>query len=325
MICKYSLALLSLLGHFHDAKGLLPRNKISIHHGLSSTHWATVIFEKKQDHEFLDEMEEIDALGGDSFFMESSTDKDKPEVHANSDERISQIEAMGGDPFFLSDDDVEDDDYSDTLDFDGDTKDQDNFSAEAALNMMAMSSALGGGVMDLIDPKDEIEKNPVEKQTSQDSKVTSSTSLLEAKYDQVMEMGGDPFFLSDDDDDDGHDDENDENVADGVKDQNDDDDDDDDGALTPEAFLAMAYSKVPNDDDDDLVQDDKDDDGALTPEAFLAMAYSKVPTKENGEIAGTSALSATMEDHNDDKDNDDNGDNGWEWDGSIDEDAHMGF
>ena len=70
----------------------------------------------------------------------------------------------------------------------------------------------------------------------------------------------------------------------------------------------MYKRQVPNDDDDDLVQDDKDDDGALTPEAFLAMAYSKVPTKENGEIAGTSALSATMEDHNDDKDNDDNGD-----------------
>ena len=64
-----------------------------------------------------------------------------------SDERISQIEAMGGDPFFLSDDDDDEnnvnDDYKDTLNFEEeeDQIDQEVFSAEAAMNMMAMSSA----------------------------------------------------------------------------------------------------------------------------------------------------------------------------------------
>jgi hypothetical protein len=115
--------------------------------------------------------------------------------------RIHEIEAMGGDPFFLSDDDDDDDD-GDGEDTVGRTTTESSSSSSSStggnfdlLSDVALSTS--GGAMDIL------------QQLNQDVKATHSDKELASASDtgstvdpfrvnEIEEMGGDPFFLLDD-------------------------------------------------------------------------------------------------------------------------------
>jgi hypothetical protein len=292
------------------------------------------------EDEFPDSLSELEALGGDPFFLQED---DVPPVVLSSSkgEQILEIEAMGGDPFFISDDDEEDD-------FNKEEEVEPDLSSESFITMMSMSTS-GGGVMDMIGKGN---KDSLSEPALSEPKKNEVRSFDEVTSD-IESMGGDPFFISDEED-----------VAFKL------DEKDDEPALTPESLMAMAYSASSGGRVMDLLGKANEDlisssseEGKTGETSSLDNRISEIesmggdsfflsddsvskhnPSKpEMSEIrpmdegaldiesmGGDPFFLSDGEDDNcelgdEAKGKEEKEEAGWEWDGAVDEEAHLGF
>jgi hypothetical protein len=325
--------------------------------------------------------------------------------------RVDEVEAMGGDPFFLSDDELESEEQIDTV------EDNQLPSLELLSQIMAMSASSGGGATSLLQRLGESASSggPPEVDDSSSTTVDETGDMLrqveavrggdssflsqapssngdgrENGVNEILAMGGDPFFLSDSVDDDvsadtdmthGDSDDNaydkilamggdpfflqeDNDVfskadtkKDSVTPENFDTDQQEDNSLSPMKMLSQmaALAAASQNDGDgakgilqelgksDRGHDDSPDSEAGLLEEVEAMGgdpfFLDVP--ENEEIAKettesnkrllvdcmssldsrrvTDGQGPTPQIRNEKVSEDDN----WEWDGTVDEDAHL--
>lgn len=145
--------------------------------------------------------EHLEEMGGNPFFYEQPTETDYNNI---KDGRMQELLEMGGDPSFLTDDDEYDDDSLE------DDNEMDSDPSEAFMAMaMAMSESSGGGdvmgmiggipntVMGMIG---EIPNNKVNNDNGHDDSNQKDRKTLEERTAETLDLGGDPFFLTNDDD-----------------------------------------------------------------------------------------------------------------------------
>jgi hypothetical protein len=154
-------------------------------------------------------------------------------------------------------------------------------------------SAGGGGVMDLIgEEKQDPPTIPLMKTAEENDASDDDREIcFEDRMRELEDMGGDSFFLSDGDTID---------PADSC-----DEEEEEDPVLSSEAFMAIAMS-AGGGGVMDLIGEEKQDPPTL-------------PLTGDGilDMIGKGAEKASTEEDDDEND--------WEWDGIVDEEAHLGF
>lgn len=164
--------------------------------------------------EHKDREDEILDAGGDTFFLTKNEEKEKlssTSMHVeglNFDDREDEILAMGGDPFFLNDDNVNDGD--------GDVYEEEEEDAIIP-SMSFMSSMMNSTIATLPSVLDFVEKkmdsssssttNPIAEDKSKNA-IEDSIKSFEEQQEELLELGGDPFFLDGADDEVSSDDNN---------------------------------------------------------------------------------------------------------------------
>ena len=224
------------------------------------------------------------SIGGSSFG--DGAEDDTYEDSSALDLRSAEVEAMGGDPFFLNNDD--DDDESDEFDeeFEDPSIDQgsDDAAALSAFANMALSAS-GGGVMDLLGKKNMSMGGKQQQEPIQRNDMPSFSSSMDMKWAELESMGGDPFFLDDDDSD----------ATEAF------DDNEDEIITNPSSILSqMAFAS-----------------GSDAVSSILGRKSERMENKQEGSTLPNKNF---RNDNDEEEEND--GDN-WEWDGIVDEEAHM--
>lgn len=347
------------------------------------------LLQSSQSDDFGDRLAELQEAGGDAFFLQNDEKEanDDSDNSGDDDERIAEIMATGGDPFFLMDETPANDPIVGTSSAvsSSDAPDdvEDALSADSILAMMTMSSSAGGdGVMDLVQKSSmESEEMPVSLESFEKIKAPGK---LEESYDdrisEVVEAGGDPFFLSKDEKEDlqhgsfgdriseiedmGGDsfflsDKKEETV----EATNNEDDGEENVALSPDAFMAMALAAGGSGGVTDLI---KGTPPPAAPSIAENSSYDNAIEAAGGDASFRNAedlddqlseieamggdpffLSDEDEDSTDDpsvpnettmsgggivdmigqevENEEDPNEGVWEWDGIVDEEAHLGF
>eukprot|EP00980_Cylindrotheca_fusiformis_P009778 scaffold2156_cov115-Cylindrotheca_fusiformis.AAC.3 len=170
------------------------------------------------------------------------------------DDRLSELMDAGGDPFFLTDDDVEGDTTSTT-----EEELSEGPSPQAIMALMTMS-AKGPDVMNLID-----ESSTSKSRGTPAKKEHTESESYDDRIAELMEAGGDPFFLTDD-----------ELMSTDVpegKDTSFEEQRSEIAEMGGDAFLSNQAGREPDSDDE------KKDGSVLSADAFMAMALSASDTK----------------------------------------------
>ena len=337
----------------------------------------------QDDDVYEDQMEEIIAMGGDPFFMDSNSSDNKDSIEdfntylerkEAQEERIAEIEAAGGDPSFLLDDDF---DYNENERLTlmerqeevriKESPASNNESSRSNRKEESPSPMSASSIFGLIGSGG----SPFDAGAEDDSTDSFDTPPNDMNFDQsaaIEAMGGDPFFLKMDDD---------KSLKDINDPSNQDNDDDDPAALSALASMAMSsgggvmdllgmstgtanspspppassmdmtraaledmggdpffLDSVDDDTRSDFNDDNDGDDGTSDSSSVLSqMAFASGSDVVADILGRANRLKDGKQSNNDenipsskcrnDNNDDDERDENWEWDGIVDEDAHL--
>ena len=290
-----------------------------------------------------------------SVFEDDPNEESKREIQ---DERRMEIEAMGGDPFFMTDDDGDDEPTS--LEAEEDLNEQ-----MMAANIMAKLTMAGGSddvgapsILNIVEEQQQSKEND-------NNPIPQERLSSESIEDDIEAMGGDPFFMEDDNVEDEFDnfasakeEENDQMIAsdilsklamtgqgatntiDSVMGQQNDNNNHPMMNSNVEAFEAKMveieamggdpFFMIDDDEDDgDETRDGEDEEDQIASDIMAKMALV------GGSVGGVAAILNTVPAER--RATDGLGpspqfrspkvvqDENWEWDGFVDEDAHLDF
>jgi hypothetical protein len=166
---------------------------------------------------------------------------------------------------------------------------------------------MGGDPFFLSEEKEELPLHSKESLSSPAAPTKEDTALMEERKTEILEMGGDPFFLTEEDDE--------------IREI--ENDDDDNKSFPSESFLSMAKLS-------------SEGGGGVMRKLGTINIESNGNSESDGDADDDDSMPiidriSDLEDMGGDPfflsedDIDEPGDDGWEWDGMVDENAHLGF